>query len=175
MHIGTNPIETTRLLLRCFTVDDSSAVYQNWCRDRRVTPYLRWHAHKNEQVTKKYIQTIIENYNHNDNYHWVVERKDDHMLIGEIKATVIDDITCEISYVFAYYAWSHGYAGEAAIAVRNYLLYTINFKRIVGNCILENEASAGVLKHIGLQYDHSFNDVDHEGRICIFDHYTSNY
>lgn len=173
MHIGTNRIETTRLILRRFTSDDASAVYHNWCRDRRVTPYLRWHAHKNEQVTKQYIKSIIESYNQKNVYHWVIERKDDHMLIGEMKATLIDDVTCEMRYVFAYYAWSHGYAIEAASAVRNYLLHTVNLKRIVGNCILENEASAGVLKHIGLHYDHSFNDVDHDGRICIVDHYIS--
>ena len=174
MHIGTNQLETKRLILRRFTSDDVSAVYHNWCHDHRVTPYLCWHAHKNESVTKNYIDTIVERYHRKDMYHWVIERKDDHMLIGEIEAAVIDEVTCKIGYVFSYYTWSHGYASEAAAAVRDYALYTIGLKQMVGDCVLGNEASANVLKRIGLHYDHSFNDIDHDGKICIVDRYICN-
>ena len=43
-HKGTVRLETDRLILRRFRLDDSGAAFQNWTSDKRVTEFLRWPA-----------------------------------------------------------------------------------------------------------------------------------
>ena len=39
-HCGTQSIETERLVLRRFSIDDAEAMYINWASDPEVTKYL---------------------------------------------------------------------------------------------------------------------------------------
>ena len=39
-HCGTYTIETKRLLLRKFMVEDADAMFQNWASDKEVTKFL---------------------------------------------------------------------------------------------------------------------------------------
>ncbi|MCI5861938.1 GNAT family N-acetyltransferase, partial [Bifidobacterium boum] len=39
-HCGTYTIETKRLLLREFMVEDAEAMFQNWASDKEVTKFL---------------------------------------------------------------------------------------------------------------------------------------
>ena len=44
-HIGTEYLETQRLVLRRFTLEDAEAMYKNWASDIEVTKYLTWPTH----------------------------------------------------------------------------------------------------------------------------------
>ena len=44
-HSGTRTIETDRLILRRFTVEDAPAMYSNWASDPEVTRFLTWQPH----------------------------------------------------------------------------------------------------------------------------------
>lgn len=44
-HCGTYTIETKRLLLRKFMVEDAEAMFQNWASDKEVTKFLTWPAY----------------------------------------------------------------------------------------------------------------------------------
>lgn len=39
-HKGTVTLETERLILRRFTMDDAEAMFRNWASDPEVTKYL---------------------------------------------------------------------------------------------------------------------------------------
>lgn len=39
-HQGTKTIETPRLILRRFTLEDAPAMYRNWASDPEVTKFL---------------------------------------------------------------------------------------------------------------------------------------
>lgn len=54
-HIGTKNIETERLILRRFTLDDADAMYRNWVSDDEVTKYLTWPAHSSVDITKWFL------------------------------------------------------------------------------------------------------------------------
>ena len=43
--IGTEPIETKRLILRRFTTDDAEDMFNNWASDPEVTRFLTWPTH----------------------------------------------------------------------------------------------------------------------------------
>ena len=46
-HLGTRKLETERLILRQFTIDDAEYIFKNWANDNEVTKYLTWPSHKN--------------------------------------------------------------------------------------------------------------------------------
>jgi len=49
-HCGTVTLETERLILRRFTVDDAQTMYNNWACDPEVTRYLMWPTHTGVEV-----------------------------------------------------------------------------------------------------------------------------
>lgn len=69
-HIGTKNIETERLILRRFTLDDADAMYRNWASDDEVTKYLTWPAHSSVDITKMVLADWVESYKNDDNYNW---------------------------------------------------------------------------------------------------------
>ncbi|GEM_PF-6663323 len=53
---GTQTIQTERLKLRRFTVDDAQAMFDNWANDPRVTRYLTWSPHESPEATKQLLE-----------------------------------------------------------------------------------------------------------------------
>jgi hypothetical protein len=39
-HLGTKRLETPRLILRQFAIDDAENMFQNWASDAEVTKHL---------------------------------------------------------------------------------------------------------------------------------------
>lgn len=54
-HIGTQYIETDRLILRRFEQSDARAMYDNWASDDEVTKYLTWPTHTDVTVTERIL------------------------------------------------------------------------------------------------------------------------
>ena len=44
-HQGTRRIETERLVLRQFSIDDAEAMYLGWAGDPEVTRFMSWPTH----------------------------------------------------------------------------------------------------------------------------------
>lgn len=56
-HKGTNKLETERLVLRKFTIDDARAMYNNWSSDEEVFKYLRGESHKSLEEAKEALKS----------------------------------------------------------------------------------------------------------------------
>ncbi len=61
-HLGTQTLETERLVLRKLTLDDAEAMYNNWASDPEVTEYLTWPPHESVEVTRQLIGHWMEEY-----------------------------------------------------------------------------------------------------------------
>lgn len=61
-HKGTKYIETERLILRPFTMEDTSAMYKNWASDEDVTKFLMWPAHKDVSISENVLKEWTKNY-----------------------------------------------------------------------------------------------------------------
>ena len=61
-HCGTQTLETDRLLLRRFVVDDADAMFQNWASDPEVTKYLTWPPHADAEVSKAVLEAWVSSY-----------------------------------------------------------------------------------------------------------------
>ena len=81
-HKGTIKLETERLILRKFTVEDAEAMYENWASEEEVTKFLTWPPHANAELTKCLLTNWGENYEKPDYYNWVIELKATGEIIG---------------------------------------------------------------------------------------------
>lgn len=50
-HLGTVVLETTRLKLRRFTIEDAEGMYRNWASEDEVTKFLTWPTHARQILT----------------------------------------------------------------------------------------------------------------------------
>ena len=61
-HVGTVKIETPRLILRKFTLDDAEKMFTNWASSENVTKYLPWSAYKSVDGVIDYLKNLQNNY-----------------------------------------------------------------------------------------------------------------
>lgn len=87
-HNGTKRIETDRLILRPFCIDDINAAYKNWTSDEKVTEFLRWPTHTSVAVTESVLKGWVEKSKKKDFYQWAIVLKDIGEPIGTI--SVVD-------------------------------------------------------------------------------------
>lgn len=163
-------LKTERLILRPFEIGDV-AFLDHLHSDVDVTRYTsgktRSHA---ENVT--YIMSMLELYMR-DIGHLLVVRKSDGQPIGRCGLYTFYGINdgvqdwyyfpgpqsvkksgeifelIELGYSFARDHWGHGYATEAATAVRDYAFDQLNYERLSSLVIKENTPSIRVAQKMG--------------------------
>ncbi len=145
-------IETDRLLLRTFTIEDAPLIY-NLNLDPEVIRYtldpLRDIEHAGE-VLEKIILPQYALYNHG---RWAVHTKPGLEFIGwcGLKARP-ERNEIDLGYRFIKVAWGNGYATEAAYACIKYGFEKLHLRRIIGRAMSENIGSQKVLVKCGMKY-----------------------
>ena len=94
-HTGTHTLETERLILRRYRPEDAPAMFRNWASDPEVTRYLTWPTHASEDVTRAIITDWVARYEEPDVYHWGLELKTTHEVIGDIAVVRIAEKVLE--------------------------------------------------------------------------------
>ena len=61
-HQGSKILETERLILRPFTLDDAGTMFRNWASDPEVTKFLTWPTHASREVSEKVLRDWVEQY-----------------------------------------------------------------------------------------------------------------
>lgn len=152
--LGTKRIETDRLILRKYELGDEIQVFENWASDPITSQYVGWDTHKDVSQTLKYVKECIEEAD-NNGFHWVVETKDTHELIGDISVFEIrkKHSNCEIGYSYGSKFWGKGYATEALRAVIEYLLNECEFHLVEAKHQSLNPASGRVMEKVGMKKD----------------------
>lgn len=150
-HVGTITLETNRLILRRFELNDSHFMFYNWANDDEVTKYMSWLSHTNENVTKQLLEIWTKDYENINNYQWCIVLKETNEPIGSISLfNCKDDIKqVEFGYCISRKCWNKGYTTEALKAVID-LAFKIGYERIVGCHMKENVASGKVMIKNGL-------------------------
>lgn len=145
-------LETERLLLRTFTVEDVSLIYE-LNKEPDVTRFtgdpIKDIAHA-QQVLEQVILPQYALYNHG---RWAVLTKPGHEFIGWCGLKYRPERNeIDLGYRFKKSAWGKGYATEAAFACINYGFEKLSLKRIVGRAMPGNIASLKVLEKCGMKY-----------------------
>ncbi len=151
---NTKTLETDRLILRKFTIDDAEGAYNNWCTDPNTSKYLNWEPHKNVEETKEFISKKLSRYEEGL-YNWVVELKDTHEVIGSIgeEGKSSKHKTIALGYCYGSKYWNNGYGTEALKRVLEYLLTEQDFYLVEANYRSSNPASGRIMQKAGMKYD----------------------
>ena len=70
--LGTIELETNRLLLRRFGLEDAKAMFENWASDTDNLTYVTWDPHPNPQVTQASIERWLRHYQEENSYKWAI-------------------------------------------------------------------------------------------------------
>ncbi|MCL2860260.1 MAG: GNAT family N-acetyltransferase [Oscillospiraceae bacterium] len=154
-EIGMKEIETGRLILRKFTLDDVDGMYNNWASDFETSKMLDWDVHENREVTLSVISNWIKEYEKLFYFNWVVELKENGEIIGniEIRRCKLRDEICEIGYCYGSKYWNNGYASEALRAVIQFLINEVGVRIVEAKYISGNPASGKVMEKAGMKKD----------------------
>lgn len=161
-HKGTVEIETTRLILRKFTMEDTKAAFNNWESDDKVTEYLRWSAMQRVSESENVMRQWVDNYTDNSYYQWAIVPKNLGEPIGTISVVETDEITgkVQIGYCIGREWWNKGYTTEAFSAVIKFLFEQVKVNRIEAQHDPNNSNSGSVMKKCGLKYEGTLRKAD---------------
>lgn len=176
-HKGTKQIETERLLLRPFTMNDAPAMYKNWASDEEVTRFLMWPFHKELAVSESVLQEWTKNYCKKDYYQWaIVFREFCDEPIGSISVVNTIDETVKkahIGYCIGKTWWHRGITSEALKAVMDFLFDEVGVNRIEARHDPRNPNSGAVMKKCGLRFEGTLRQSDWNNQgVCDASYYA---
>ena len=155
-HKGTQIIETPRLILRPFTMDDAPAMFHNWASDDEVTKHLTWPTHTSAEVSRRVLSDWTSHYPEPDFYNWAIVLKENGPEpIGSIAVVGIDQQvdSAHIGYCMARAHWRRGSMPEALTAVIPFLFDQVGFNRIEADHDPNNPASGRVMEKSGMRHE----------------------
>lgn len=156
-------IETDRLILRQFTLDDFEAVYE-FGSNLEVQKYTGDSLIESLDAAKELITKVwYQDYEKYGYGRWAVIYKPDNRLIGFAGLKYISDIEeTDIGFRFLPEYWGKGIATEASITIIEYGFKHFGLKKIIGTVMPDNIASCKVLEKIGLTF-YKVDDYDGDG------------
>ena len=112
---GTQRIETDRLILRRFRLEDAEDMYANLASDPEVARFLTWPTHSSVEVTKSLLADWIPRYEDGGYFNWVMEYKETGKAIGNISVVKLNENTkaADMGYCMSRAYWGQGLMPEA--------------------------------------------------------------
>lgn len=146
-------IETNRLYLRPFTLDDAEDMYA-YASSPHVGPHAGWAPHAHLEESKGIIRMFME-----QDEVLAIVLKQEHKVIGSIglhkdtKRAVGKDVVRALGYVLGEAYWEQGYATEAARAVLDYAFREMGLKLVSVYHYEGNTRSRHVIEKLGFHYE----------------------
>ena len=148
-------LETERLTLRTWTLDDAAAGFRVWS-DPEVMRYVGT-GRPNETVeeTRAWLGRMIAHHERHGFGFWAVVEKGNKEVIGSCGMSYQRDggLPIEFGYTLARTHWGRGYATEAAAACLRYAFEQLRLSKLSASVDSRNIASQRVLKKIGFTYE----------------------
>lgn len=145
-----NTLETERLILRPFSIDDAQGLYE-YAKNPDVGPWAGWKPHESVEESREIIETIFL-----PAKAWAIILKKDGRMIGSIsleKDRHRDENSREIGYSLAKDMWGKGIMTEACKEVLRFAFEEMNLQ-LVGICTSpKNKRSQGVIRKCGFVYE----------------------
>ena len=161
-HLGTKTLETERIILRKFTINDAENMFKNWANDNDVTKYLVWPSHQDLNVSKNVLEQWIQKYKKIDFYQWAIELKEINEPIGSISVVKqSDDIKMvHIGYCIGKKWWNKGIVSEALKELIRFLFENVGVNRIESRFDPNNPNSGKVMAKCGMKYEGYMKQAD---------------
>lgn len=167
---GTQRIETDRLILRRYVIEDADAMYKNWASDSEVTKFLTWQPHSSVDVSRGIIENWLKEYSDEKYYQWAIVLKDNgNEPIGDISVVHMnEDISMvHIGYCLGRAWWRRGIMSEALKAVTDFMFDTVEVNRVESRHDPMNPNSGKVMQKCGMKYEGTLRSADRNNQgIC---------
>ena len=153
---GTKTIETERLVLRRYVVDDAPDMYANWTSDPEVTKFMPWPTHESPEFTRDMLTEWVSYYDDGGTYNWGITLKGEDKVIGNIAVVSKDENikSFEIGYCLGRDYWGRGIMPEALRSVIRYLFDNEkDLMRIMTSHDTRNRKSGRVMQKAGMTYE----------------------
>ncbi len=152
---GTQQLETHRLILRPFTMEDAQDMFDNWASDPEVTKFLTWPTHASVEVSRKVLTDWISRYEDNGFMNWAIEWKESGRVIGNIAVVKLNEGTeaADMGYCLSRAYWGRGIMPEALRAVMDFLFDTVGLNRVAACHDVKNPKSGRVMAKAGMKQE----------------------
>lgn len=175
MQTKTFPvIETDRLKLRPFNLDDSERVQSLAGSDDIAETVLNIPHPYEDGMAEQWISGHLKEFFHDEGISFAIERKEDGLLIGAIGLTGNRKHNrAVLGYWVGSPYWGNGYCTEAAQATINHGLKVEGYHRILASHLKCNPASGRVMQKCGMKHEGTF--IDHvlkDGEYYTLEYYA---
>jgi ribosomal-protein-alanine N-acetyltransferase len=140
-------IDSERLLLRKFKVDDIDNMLKNWIAD----PFVQNEYGESVYETKDSVMKLLGKWDEQQ-FRWAIILKTNMENIGQVGFCryYSDEKIAEIEYCIGQKFWGNGYAAEAVNAVIKYVFSNSNIEKIEAFHQIKNPKSGKVLQKAGM-------------------------
>lgn len=153
-------LETDRLILRPFCIEDVQDVFNCWESDPDVAKYMFWTSHNDVNKTIERVEKELIKIDSDDWYRWAILSKETGDLLGTGLIYIEEEYEkFEIAYNLGKKAWGFGYATEAMREVIKFAKEDLGVKEIMGRYATENPTSGNILNKLGFSY---IKDIPYE-------------
>lgn len=166
---GGSPLDTERLQLRAFTLDDAEA-YWPLVSDAAVLRHTGEAPLRSlEEVRALIAARPLRDYDvHGYGRLACIEKASGH-LVGFCGLKYLEDLReTDIGYRFLPHCWGKGYATESARAVMHHGQETLGLRRIIGLVEPDNAGSVRVLEKLGLRFESTISVADHAAELLLY-------
>jgi RimJ/RimL family protein N-acetyltransferase len=154
-------IETARLRLRPFTLDDAEIYYRTLLSDPDVMRYLPGGAPRPRDHADRAVDYFTDHWARHGFGISAVILKSESRLIGQCGLQYIPDLPhVEVAYALGRVYWGQGLASEAARAWLRCGFEELNLDRIVALFLPGNTASERVMIKLGMTYQGTLHAYD---------------
>lgn len=152
-HVGTQTIESARLILRRYGNNDATDMFCNWVTDPEVSKFWGWKPHENIEETESLLLKWIGEYSNPETYHWVIVLKSISQAIGYIYINAFDNNdNCEVHFALSQKYWNQGIMSEACKAILSFAFSVVGVENIHTRHHVDNPASGRVMQKCGMRY-----------------------
>lgn len=157
-HLGTKRMETERLILRPFVMEDADAMFRNWASDPAVTRYMTWPTYEKKETADLILSQWTASYKDPGFYQWAIELKSIGEAIGSISVVFHNDKICSahMGYCIGSQWWGQGIMTEALRALLDFLFDEVGFNRVEAMHDTNNPASGAVMRKCGMKQEGIF-------------------
>lgn len=142
-------LESDRLLLRPFTLEDAKDVFL-YASDDMVTKYLTWSSHKDIEESEKVVRELFIDKSGT----FAIELRSEQKCIGGIDLRLcVQHNKAGVGYVLNRRYWKNGYMSEALNSLLEFSFLKLKLNRVEAEYYAGNEGSGRVMQKCGMKYE----------------------
>ncbi len=159
-------LETERLFLRPLSMDDLDLL-AGFYADPEVMRYIGPGGVADRERSRQSLERMLAGFEAEGYGQLAVERREDGVFMGRCGLLLWDTaswtptrcadakgpVETEVGYLLGRDYWGHGYATEAALAVRDWAFSNLELERLIALIYAENSRSIGVARKLGMEPD----------------------